>query len=186
MNLGEAGSSERSLLHLRDYGRVLSERRAIVVTCLVLVVLFTATFTFLATPLFRATTTIQIERQGPGVLAFSDMAAQDYYDYQDFYQTQYKILQSQTVLRLAAERLDLPNRPEYATRTGSPLGRWISAVRSSLSGDSSGLEPQDPNVAAAKFIEGGLTIEPVRNSKLVKITFIDRSRVLSADVANAV
>jgi uncharacterized protein involved in exopolysaccharide biosynthesis len=133
MNLGEAGSSERSLLHLRDYGRVLSERRAIVVTCLVLVVLFTAIFTFLATPLYRATTTIQIERLGPGVLAFSDTSGTDYYDYQDFYQTQYKILQSQTVLRLAAERLDLPNRPEYATRTGSPLGRWIGALRTSLS-----------------------------------------------------
>ncbi|HJQ99488.1 MAG TPA: GumC family protein, partial [Candidatus Polarisedimenticolaceae bacterium] len=186
MNLGEAGSSERSLLHLRDYGRVLSERRAIVLTCLVLVVLFTATFTFLATPLYRATTTIQIERQGPGVLAFSDMAAMDYYDYQDFYQTQYKILASQTVLRLAAERLDLPNRPEYATRTGSPLGRWIGALRSSLSSSGSDLEPQDPMVAAAKFIDGGLSIEPVRNSKLVKITFIDRSRGLSADVANAV
>jgi|RhiMethySRZTD1v2_1073278.scaffolds.fasta_scaffold19330_5 capsular exopolysaccharide synthesis family protein len=186
MNLGEAGSSERSLLHLRDYGRVLSERRAIVLTCLVLVVLFTTTFTFLATPLYRATTTIQVERQGPGVLAFSDMAAMDYYDYQDFYQTQYKILGSQTVLRLAAERLDLPNRPEYATRTGSPIRRWITALRSSVSGDSADLEPQDPMVVAAKFIDGGLSIEPVRNSKLVKITFIDRSRELSADVANAV
>ena len=186
MNLGEAGSSERSLLHLRDYGRVLSERRAIVLTCLVLVVLFTATFTFLATPLYRATTTIQIERQGPGVLSFSDMSGTDYYDYQDFYQTQYKILASQTVLRLAAERLDLPNRPEYATRTGSPLVRWIGALRSSLSGGGSDVEPEDPMVAAAKFIDGGLAIEPVRNSKLVKITFVDRSRVLSADIANAV
>ena len=186
MNLGESGPSERSLLHLRDYGRVLSERRAIVITCLVLVVLFTATFTFLATPLYRATTTIQIERQGPGVLAFSDMTATDYYDYQDFYQTQYKILQSRTVLRLAAERLDLPNRPEYATRTGSPLGRFIGALRSSLSGDGDGREPEDSMTAAAKFIDGGVSIEPVRNSKLVKITFIDRSRELSADVANAI
>src|SRR5262245_51877492 len=187
MVLGEAGASERSLLHLRDYGRVLSERRAIVVTCGVLVVLFTAIFTFLATPLYRATTTIQIERQGPGVLAFSDMSGTDYYDYQDFYQTQYKILQSQTVLRLAAEQLDLPNRPEYATRTGSPLGRWIGALRSSMSGSGSASdEPVDPMVEAAGFIEGGLTIEPVRNSKLVKITFVDRSRTLAAEVANAV
>jgi polysaccharide biosynthesis transport protein len=187
MVLGEAGASERSLLHLRDYGRVLSERRAIVITCAVLVVLFTAIFTFLATPLYRATTTIQIERQGPGVLAFSEMAGRDYYDYQDFYQTQYKILQSQTVLRLAAERLDLPNRPEYATRTGSPLGRWIGALRSSVSGGGdAGDEPVDPMIEAAEFIGGGLSIEPVRNSKLVKITFIDRSRALSADVANAV
>src|SRR5258706_8362343 len=116
--------SEPTTLHLRDYGRVLSERRSVVVTCLVLVVAFTALFTFLAVPQYQATTTIQIERKAPEALSFGEGAAStDYYDYQDFYQTQYKVLQSRSVMRLAAERLDLPNRPEFASRKGSPIAR---------------------------------------------------------------
>src|SRR6185436_14447514 len=125
MGGNEAGTElgQPSALHLRDYGRVLSERRNVVVTCLVLVVSFTALFSFLAVPQYRATTTIQIERRGPEALSFGEVSTTEYYDYQDFYQTQYKVLQSRSVLRLAAERLDLPNRPEFASRKGSPLGR---------------------------------------------------------------
>src|SRR5262245_50358138 len=107
------GLGEASSVHLRDYGRVLSERRTVVITCLVLVVAFTALVSFLAVPQYRATATIQIERKSPEALSFGEAQTTDYYDYQDFYQTQYKVLQSRSVLRLAAERLDLPNRPEY-------------------------------------------------------------------------
>ena len=130
-------------VHLRDYGRVLSERRGVVFTCLVLVVAFTALFSFLAVPQYRATTTIQIERKSPEALTFGgDGISSDYYDYQDFYQTQYKVLQSRSVLRLAAERLDLPNRPEFASRKGSPLG---TPVRAGAEGSFAG--PPDPDGA---------------------------------------
>jgi len=65
--LGEAGS-----VHLRDYGRVLSERRTVVVTCLILVVAFTALVSFLAVPQYRSTATIQIERKAPESLSFGE------------------------------------------------------------------------------------------------------------------
>ena len=76
-------TAEATTLHLRDYGRVLSERRNVVFACLVLVVSFTALFTFLAHPVYKATATIQIERNTPEALNFGDMVASDYYDYQD-------------------------------------------------------------------------------------------------------
>ena len=183
----DGGGQERGVVHLRDYGRVLSERRNVVVACLVLVVSFTALFTFLASPIYRATATIQIERNAPQSLTFGDGNSTDYYDYQDFYQTQYKVLQSRSVLRLAAERLDLPNRPEFASRKGSPLGRmlaWGMDLVSSPEPEPAG--PPDPWRRSILFMEGGLTVEPVRNSKLVKLTFEDRDKHLCADAANAV
>jgi len=185
--VSEIGSTERSVLHLRDYGRVLSERRGVVIACLVLVVASTALFTFLAHPLYQATTTIQIERHSPESLSFGEAMSTDYYDYQDFYQTQYKVLQSRTVLRLAAERLDLPNRPEYASRKGSPLGRLVSWGLGALSGGGSeAAGPVDPWRRHIRFMEDGLSVVPVRNSKLVKLTFVDRDRQLCSDAANAV
>jgi succinoglycan biosynthesis transport protein ExoP len=179
------GLGEPSALHLRDYGRVLSERRTVVITCLVLVVAFTALFSFLAVPQYRATTTIQIERKSPEALSFGEATSSDYYDYQDFYQTQYKVLQSRSVLRLAAERLDLPNRPEFASRKGSPLGRLYVWATDLFSGpDESG--PKDPWRRSINFMANGLTVEPIRNSKLVKLSFVDRDKRLAADAANAV
>jgi succinoglycan biosynthesis transport protein ExoP len=177
-----------SALHLRDYGRVLSERRSVVITCLVLVVSFTALFSFLAVPQYRATTTIQIEQKAPEALSFGQTTAADYYDYQDFYQTQYKILQSRSVLRRAAERLDLPNRPEFASRKGSPLGRLYSWGIGLISFSSGTEEPgsTDPWRSSINFMARGLTVEPIRNSKLVKLSFVDRNNKLCADAANAV
>jgi capsular exopolysaccharide synthesis family protein len=176
-----------STVHLRDYGRVLSERRSVVVTCLVLVVAFTALFSFLAVPLYKSTTTIQIERKSPEALTFGNegYGGGEYYDYQDFYQTQYKVLQSRSVLRLAAERLDLPNRPEFASRKGSPLGRLYGWAVGLFAGpDETGAK--DPWLRCINFMAGGLTVEPVRNSKLVKLIFVDRDKHLATDAANAV
>ncbi len=179
-------AAETTTLHLRDYGRVLSERRNVVIACIVLVVSITALFTFLAHPVYKATTIIQIERRAPESLNFGDAVATDYYDYQDFYQTQYKVLQSRTVMHLAAERLDLPNRPEFASRKGSPLGRLIAWGFDLFSSHEDAKTPVDPWLRPTNFMTQGLTVEPVRNSKLVRLTFVDRDKQLAADASIAV
>jgi capsular exopolysaccharide synthesis family protein len=185
-----AALGQPSALHLRDYARVLSERRTVVISCLVLVIAFTALISFLAVPQYQATTTIQIEQKTPESLTFGDGNSYGWEDYQDFYQTQYRVLQSRSVLRLAAERLDLPNRPEFALRKGSPLGRLYSWGMDLISFDSSEPEPaagpEDPWQGSINFIAARLTVEPVRNSKLVRLNFVDRDKKLCADAANAV
>lgn len=183
-----AEPGQPSALHLRDYGRALSERRSVVATCLVLVVMVTMLFSLLAVPQYRATTTIQIERKAPEALSFGQAPSSDYYyDYEGFYQTQYRVLQSRSVLRLAAERLDLPNRPEFASRKGSPLLRlynWGTGLVSTSGPDESA--PKDKWLRATNFVASGLTVRPLFNSKLVELSFVDRDQRLCADVANAV
>ncbi|MDQ7088130.1 MAG: Wzz/FepE/Etk N-terminal domain-containing protein [Acidobacteriota bacterium] len=50
--------------HLRDYWQVLVRRRWIVVTCVVVTTVAAAVSSYLATPIYRATARISIERQG--------------------------------------------------------------------------------------------------------------------------
>jgi capsular exopolysaccharide synthesis family protein len=186
MTPGESLPLERNVPHVRDYLRVLGERKPVVITCFGLVVAATALFTFLEHPLYRATATIQIERNAPEALNFGQLTGSDYYEYQDFYQTQYKVLQSRTVLRIAAQKLDLPNRPTYAQRKGTPIGRLIAWGANLFSGGAGATGPPDTWLAPTNFMAQRLTVEPVRNSKLVRLTFEDRDRQLSADAANAV
>jgi len=186
MTPGESLPLERNVPHVRDYLRVLGERKPVVITCFGLVVAATALFTFLEHPLYRATATIQIERTAPEALNFGQLTGSDYYEYQDFYQTQYKVLQSRTVLRIAAQKLDLPNRPTYAQRKGTPIGRLIAWGANLFSGGAGATGPPDTWLAPTNFMAQRLTVEPVRNSKLVRLTFEDRDRQLSADAANAV
>ena len=176
-------ASESDQIQLLDYWWILVRRRTIFYTCLSVVVAATMILTLLSTPIFEATTTIEIERQGPEILEFTDVLGVDPAGYKDFYQTQHKILQSRTVIRIAAESLDLVNRPDFAGRKGSPIGRVIGWARARISGGASAGDPLDP---AIDFIESHLTIQPVRNSHLVKVSMSDRDPQLAADVANAV
>jgi capsular exopolysaccharide synthesis family protein len=170
---------------IREYGHILARRRWVVFSCLAIVVATTMILTLFATPEYEAKTTIQIERQGPDILNFKDVVGTDPSSlaYQDFYQTQYRILQSRTVLRLAAERLDLMNWPEFASRKGTPIERLYRWTKSSLFGrDDEG----DPLAPAIRFLEDGLSVRPVRNSQLVEISFVDRDRMLAQETTNAI
>jgi capsular exopolysaccharide synthesis family protein len=168
---------------LLDYWDVLVRRRHLFLTCLVTVVASTMVLTLLTTPTYRATTTLKIERQGPEILEFTDVLGVDPMGYHNFYATQYGIMQSRTVLRLAAERLDLINRPEFVSRKGSPLGRLYRWGRSQFAEPA---EPGDPLDPAIEFISASLGVSPVRNSYLVEVTFTDRDAQLAADVVNAI
>ena len=91
----------------------------------------------MTTPDYRSTATVQIERHNPEILTHQDLSRIDYSwaAYSDFYQTQYNILQSRAVSRLASERMDLVNQPEYATRQDPPIRRLLRWIRPSPTSD---------------------------------------------------
>lgn len=185
MNAVDPGARAQVL----EYLRVLLHRRFVVLGCLGVVVATAMLATLFTVPEYQATTTVQIDRQNPEILTFKDVMGVDpsYSAYQDFYQTQYKILQSKSVLRLAAERLDLPNLPEFAGRRPSPLSRLVEWGFSLLPASGSAPEEEDdPLDPAVGFLQAGLEVRPVRNSQLVQISFTDRSPDLSRRIADAV
>ncbi len=185
MNPVDSGARAQVL----EYLRVLLHRRAVVLGSLGVVVATVMLATLFTVPEYQATTTVQIDRQNPEILTFKDVMGIDpsYSAYQDFYQTQYKILQSKSVLRLAADRLDLPNLPEFAGRRPSPLSRLVAWAFSLLPDSGSPTEgKEDPLDAAVGFLAAGLEVRPVRNSQLVQIAFTDRSPDLARRIADAV
>ena len=86
-------------LHLLDYWRVLVKRRWVVYTSLAIVVSVTALGSLLTRPIYTATTRLQIEQSAPKVLPFQDVMASVPDFRNDFYQTQYGLIQSRRVAR---------------------------------------------------------------------------------------
>ena len=140
---------------------------------------------FLMTPLYRATATLHIERKNPNILNFRDLGQTDYSwsAYEDFYQTQYKILSSPAVARGAARRLDLPSHPDFSPSTSSP--GLLSRLKGLIPRRQSPVEI-DPLELAAGRVLAGLEVTPVRNSQLVGVSWVAPSPELAAQVANAV
>ena len=63
--------------HLMDYWALLVRRRWVVYLSVVSITTLALVGSYLITPLYRATVTLQIERQSPNVLTFRDLSQSD-------------------------------------------------------------------------------------------------------------
>src|SRR5205807_2445557 len=80
-------------VHLLDYVKVLYKRRWTAITAFLVVFLSVTIYTFTATPIYEAKVQILIEKENTNVVTFKEAFEQNQIA-DDYYQTQYKILQS--------------------------------------------------------------------------------------------
>src|SRR5882724_1811758 len=102
-------------INLRHYWHVILERRWLVVAAYCSVFALCLIYLFNARRIFQATARIQIDRESDNVMNFKDVFAVDGRE-QDYLQTQYKNLQSRSLIESVAARLKLDKDPRYAGR----------------------------------------------------------------------
>ena len=188
-------------IDIRDYLRVIMKRRWTVITFFAILVITVAIHTFTATPMYEATTRLIIDKENPNVVSIQEVMAIDASG-TDYYQTQYKIIESRTVAREVIRRLHLEESEEFFPREKddliSNLKRsiketamfWKDSVVSLLRTEreaitpeeSEGFEPDSPLVS--KFIDR-IDVNPIRNSRLVDVGFQAKDPVLAAKIVNA-
>ncbi|MFW6055052.1 MAG: Wzz/FepE/Etk N-terminal domain-containing protein, partial [Thermodesulfobacteriota bacterium] len=197
-------------VHLLDYVRVLRKRKWIILTCFVLVVMVTAYTTLTQTPIYRGTTKIVIEKKNPNVVSVEEVFALDATS-TDYYQTQYEILKSRTIARGVIERLNLkdnsafnpPPRDDPVSRGKRYLAGLVSDLKARVasfvfpeSGQAEGVRyalkdevlagiQEQESELISRFL-ASLSIEPVRETRMVQIHFDSLSPVLAARAADAV
>lgn len=180
--------------HLRDYMQIIQKRRWILITVFIVLVTTVAIDTFRMEPIYRATTTILIEKENPTVVNIQEIMAINAAD-TDYYQTQYKILESESLAQRVIDRLSLRSNPDFnpPPETGFHPLAYLSGVINSL------LSPKGTANSPAKILSAedkleakligrflkNLQIEPVRNSRLVGVSFESTDPALAARVANS-
>ncbi len=185
------GGTEEKEVHLRDYWKVIQKRRWTVLATFLIVIVTTAIATFTMRPIYRGTTTIQINKENPQIVDFKEIFAVNTMD-MDYYQTQYKILESRSLAKRVIHNLKLGEHPEFLPTTETPFQKWrsefIKSIASLFSGgdsqsDRDSSEEEKESLLINKFLKK-LKIEPIRNSRLVKIHFDTHFPELSAQVSN--
>lgn len=190
---GLSPPQEEKEIHLRDYWRVIVKRRWTLLAFFLIVVATTAVATFTMKPVYRSTTTIQINKENPQIVDFKEILAVNTMD-MDYYQTQYKVLESRSLARRVIQSLNLPEHPQFLPEKETAFQQWKSNLLISISElfSSSGSAPslrEDPSeseketVLIDRFLKK-LKIEPIRNSRLVKVHFDTNNPELSSRVAN--
>ena len=185
--------------HLMDYVRVVYKRRWVAIPAFLMVFVAGAINSYRATPIYEARTQLLIEKDAPKVGNLNTIfQQQDGWYNDDFYQTQYRMLQSRSLARKTAETMRLSEHP--ALERGLPTVRTPWTLRSAVDagmGWVKGMfvdapqpaaaepgEPRDPNTAYVGLLLSSLTVAPVRNSRLVDLRVTSPDPQLAADMAN--
>lgn len=181
-NVGVEGH-EDDQINLLEYWEILRRRWKLLLGTALATLLVALVFTLLSTPTYRAGTTLQIERDTIKVVAFEGLEPNESPLDRDFYQTQYELLKSRSLARRVIEDLKLVANPEY--------GKYVEAADEGADKQSNGkavLESARRQLREEALVDpvlASLAIEPVRNSRLVRINFDSPDPQLAAAIANA-
>ena len=200
---------EEKEVHLRDYWKVIRKRLWMVMAIALIAVVIAAVKAFTTKPLYRGTTTLQINIENPQIVDFKEIFTVNMWA-MDYYQTQYKILESRSLARRVVHKMNLAAHPEFLPEPPSLYQKWKSEVRSSIAGflrsihllppskkiSSVGMELPSRAESAEKDKEkdgplvsqflGQLRVEPIKESRLVRVHFDAFRPDLSGKVPNVV
>lgn len=182
----EERSDDRDKIDLLAYWRLLVKRRWLILGVLGTVAALSLLLTLMATPTYRATAVMQIENEEQTIMQVGGVSGRSA-DPQ-FLQTQYELLKSRSLAERVADDLDLDST---ALRQLSPLS-WLDRVKGLLRpapavpvATDADADSEATLAAAAGLVQRGLSIEPVRNSRLVAINYDSPVPAFSARAANA-
>jgi len=105
-------NSEEQQIDLREYLRVILKRKWTIIAAFAIVVITTMIQTYTTTPIYQASTRLIIEKENPKVVSIQEVLAVD--AGADYYQTQYKIIESRAVAREVIKRLRLDQSEEFS------------------------------------------------------------------------
>lgn len=180
-------------IDLLAYWHVLVKRRRLIIGVLAAVVALALLVTLTATPIYRATTVLQLEKEGIQVVQVNGIQPGDSGGWDpEFLQTQYELIQSRALAERVANELDVDRPTLDKLEDGGWLGRMFALLHPQAK-PQPGRAPADPRQDAARqmrelagIISAGLSVEPIRNSRLVRINFDSPSPQFSARAANAI
>ncbi len=158
---------QEAKLHFLDYLRILRIRKAIIITVFLITFTIATVVTFILPESYSSTARIKIEPDtiadiqgvagGPGDATY---APYDPY----FIQTAFEIIQDQVVLNKVIAKLDLNTEWGKRYNGGTPF----------------------PTPITMTMLKRRLSLDPVRNTKLIEITVFDEDKNMAANIANAI
>jgi capsular exopolysaccharide synthesis family protein len=174
----QTGAAEESL-NLRAYLRILQKRRWTILSALFVTFTVVLIATLRQKPVYRAAAMLEIEQENPDIITVQQLFQfQNVSD--DYLQTQYKILKSETVARQVIEQLRLDQVQEF-----NPAGHgWnMKSVRAAGTDVTPPVDAAHEQAVLTRFADR-LTVEPILRSRLVRLSFDSYDPQLASNVIN--
>lgn len=167
------------------YLRIAVKYRWLIAGITLTAIILAIAITFLMTPVYRATASLQIDRESINVVDMKDVQADEMTTGLEFLQTQYELLGSRAMAERVVGSLGLADDPLFMNRPSSSFSlRGLFGGRSAeqtADAAASGLE--DRTRKAVDTLLKSLTVAPVRGSRIVKVSIDHTSPEMAQKVA---
>lgn len=183
----------RAVPDLLEYWRVIQKRRATILTTVFIIFTVALFATLKEKRVYEARTLIEIQKENPDIPTLQELFQVE--SISDTYlETQNRILKSEALARRVISQLKLDQLAEFGAKGNSrpaadvqqaaiadpPSGAQVFAAPESASN-----EATIPDEVLKKFQEH-LSVEPVKRSRLIEVTFDSNDPKLAAQVVNTI
>ena len=196
-----AGTSQP--IHLLDRLNAVFKHRRLAGTAFVLVIAIMMLQTYSTIPTFQAQSRIQI--QDERTMSVANITSNDpafWQDAEQYYKTQYSILESRGLAKRVVDRLNLGQHPDFsgnAPRPRDPISvvrqarerrrdcgcvRWCRSAPEPAAGETGAGEGERLSGLISAFL-GGVQVVPETGTRLVTIFYRHHNPQFSAEAANA-
>lgn len=179
---GAPGGGELPLL--LKYWRILVRWRWVIGGIILSALVIGIVATLLTTPKYTATSTIEISRQQDKIVNVEDVQPESGAVDLEFYQTQYSLLQARSLAERVVADLKLGENDRFFEMFGEEVGNEGLFADSSLKRVTAA-ERVERARRAADILLDNVGIDPIRGSRLVRVSFTSPDPGLSQQVANA-
>jgi len=169
---------------LRHYWSVISRNKWAILGLSGAASLLAALVVFAITPIYQASVTILIESQQANVVSIEEVYSLDTRN-QQYYETQFEILNSRPLVENVINALQLSKHAEYSVDDNNSNFRlnWRDWMPFTLAAQSKPTQ-LNPLQEVIEAYYDKLTIDPIRNTQLVNLRFESEDPALAASVAN--
>jgi polysaccharide biosynthesis transport protein len=165
--------------NLREYWRTIQKRRWTVLSILLATFTIATIATWKQKPVYRAEALLEIQKENANIPTVQELFQLENVS-DNYLETQYKVLQSETLARRVIDQLHLERDTEF----NPPKNSWLHAKAHAASrGSGSRVDPDVEQTVLREF-KDRLSIEPVRRSRLVQISFESQDPQVAAQVVN--
>jgi len=182
---------------LMEYWGVIVKRKWVLITFAGSLIFFAAIFSFLVTPKYESTSTLLIEEGTSKILSIDETFGYQSPVFRDlrFFNTQLELLKSKSLAERVARKMNLLSRPEFEKNKEQKKSflaavgdfltfKWIKSKKDGANNRSKYLSQLNPYSEIIKEFQKSVKVKPIRETKLVEVSFTSTSPILASGICN--
>ena len=178
---GAGNANSDALIH---YWNLAKQHRLLIIGVVAAALIAGILVTLLSTPQFTATARMEISREEKRVTNVQSVDGVDGGQNNEFYQTQYALLNARSLAERVSQQLQLPSNEAFFEAHGeTPEDQRFSFLEEGRPLTSEQRRLRERQVI--ELLEDHIDISPVRGSALVDISYVSADPLLSEQIANA-